>query len=177
MVADIRIKTSFPWHRKVRRLTRELGQDSTGYLLRLFVRTAMTRPDGCLRGMDAVDIACDAEWQGDAKVFLEALQLCGWVDEDRDGVLWLHDWAEHQAWVVREPLRREAGKKGASARWQGRSMEDARPEDGAPEAGEMPEVGSKSTEAMPTACPPHAHRMRSGCGAHAPRNAPLLSFP
>lgn len=150
MVEDIRIKTTFPWHRKVRRLSRELGQDSTGYLLRLFIRTAMTRPDGCLRDMDAVDIACDAEWTGDAGVFLDALRLCGWVDMDAGGVLWLHDWAEHQAWVVGHEERSVRAKKAIETRWgrmrEGQSTDTAGQGAVASGAEKMPEVGPKTVK-------------------------------
>lgn len=183
MVGDIRIKTSFPWHRKVRRLTRELGQDCTGYLLRLFVRTAMTRPDGCLRDMDAVDIACDAEWDGDPQTFLDALILCGWIDQGSGGVLWLHDWPEHQPWVVNEPARRAAGRKGASARWNrpdGDGDSDGSGVGGhGPDVRKMPEVGSEPGESMRTACASHANGMRIACAPHAQgmRTAMPLSFP
>ena len=183
MVADIRIKTSFLGHRKRRRLSRELGRDCTGYLLNLWIRTAMTRPDGVLRGMDADDIALDAEWEGSAAEFVDALILCGWVDQAEDGTFSLHDWTDHQAWVVNAPARSARAKKGADGRW-GRGQDEAEADKHGSETAvrdvqKIPEVGSKSAIFVPQACGTDAASIPQACGTDAASMHPamLLSSP
>ena len=114
MIQDIRLKTSFIGHRKRVKLRALLGAGSTDYLLDLWLRTAQDRPDGVLRGMDDLDIAIMAGWTGDPKQFREALELSGWVDAtDEPGVYALHDWHEHQAWVIGAPERAEKARRAA----------------------------------------------------------------
>ena len=76
MNTDIRISVSFKNHRKRKRLNLLLGDGAAGYLLDLWISTAMNRPSGDLKGMDEVDIALDAGWSGDPIEFLQcAYQL------------------------------------------------------------------------------------------------------
>jgi hypothetical protein len=56
MNKDFRIAVSLPYHPKIEKLMRRLGDKSFYCLIRLWAFTAMNKPDGILSGMDAEDI-------------------------------------------------------------------------------------------------------------------------
>jgi hypothetical protein len=120
MNTDIRISVSFRDHRKRKKLRLMLGPGSAEYLLDLWISTAMNHPSGVLAGMDALDIALEAGWEGDPETFISALMRCGFLDRAEDGVYSLHDWEDHQSYVVHAPDRIARAKKGAEARWEGK---------------------------------------------------------
>ncbi|WP_144082430.1 hypothetical protein [Desulfocurvibacter africanus] len=161
MNTDIRIAVSFLGHRKRRKLRMLLGVGSTDCLLDLWIQTAMNHPDGVLRGMDEVDIALEAGWEGDPGQFVEAMRTAGFLDLTEEG--WkLHDWEEHQPWVTKAEERTAQARKAADARWakvrqaapgyapgsEPESEKDAGPR---PCAGEGPARGMRS--AGPQQCP------------------------
>lgn len=116
MNTDIRIAVSFMGHRKRKRLRLLLGPGSTDYLIDLWIATAMNHPSGILQGMDETDIALEAGWDEDPQKFVSALIECGFLEVD-DGVYSLHDWGEHQSYVVKAPERKAYAQHAASKRW------------------------------------------------------------
>lgn len=96
MNTDIRIAVSFLGHRKRKRLRMLLGAGSTDCLLDLWISTAMNHPSGVLSGMDEIDIALEAGWDGDAQKFVDAMLQSGFLERMDDGTYRLHDWEEHQ---------------------------------------------------------------------------------
>ncbi len=114
---DIRISVSFKDHRKRKRLRAILGKGSTDYILDLWIATAMNHPSGILSGMDELDIALEAGWQDDPMVFVAALIQCGFLEKNDNEEYQLHDWVEHQEWVVKATERKEHAQKAAEARW------------------------------------------------------------
>lgn len=116
MNSDIRIAVSFKGHRKRKRLRMLLGPGSTDYLLDLWISTAMNHPTGVLTGMDETDIALEAGWEEDSHKFVSALVECGFL-EAVDGVYQLHDWEEHQSYVVKAPERKASAQHAAGKRW------------------------------------------------------------
>lgn len=177
VVADIRIKTSFLNHRKRRKLKLLLGVDATGCVLDLWLNAAMLNPDGILRGMDHEDIALDAGWDGqggmDARQFCAALLEVKFLDQLPDGTYVLHDWTEHQAWVVTSPARVARARKANDVRWRKgpkAAGADGQGPDQAPlKPQKMPEVGQKSGPQLPEASGEDATRMQQGCGEDAAR--------
>lgn len=120
MNTDIRLAVSFRGHRKRKRLRLLLGPGSTDYLLDLWIATAMNHPDGTLTGMDETDIALEAGWEGEPQAFVSALLECRLLEKiDHDYAL--HDWAEHQAYVVHAEDRKMQAKQAASKRWAARN--------------------------------------------------------
>lgn len=117
MNTDIRISVSFLNHRKRKRLKMLLGAGATDYLLDLWIASAMNHPDGILSGMDEVDIALEAGWEGDPNEFIEALLICRFLEKDEKGVYSLHDWEEHQPWVVNAKARSEKARNAVNAKW------------------------------------------------------------
>ena len=79
MNTDIRIAVSFLGHRKRKRLRMLLGAGSTDCLLDLWISTAMNHPSGVLSGMDEIDIALEAGWDGDAQKFVDAMLQSGFL--------------------------------------------------------------------------------------------------
>jgi hypothetical protein len=114
---DYRVDVGFWRHRKTLRLIRLVGLEGPVCVQRLWAHAAEFIPNGDLSDMDAIDIADAAEWKGEANSFLEIMIEQRWIDK-KDGGLFLHDWEEHQTWVVKAPERREKAKKAASARWE-----------------------------------------------------------
>jgi len=121
MNSDIRIQVSFRNHRKRKRLIRLIGIGADHYLLNLWLAASQTNPDGVLTGWDELDIAEAAEWpkEQEPNALVKALMECGSPGflEHTDGVYQLHDWSDHQPWVVGAISRSEKAKRAAEARW------------------------------------------------------------
>ncbi len=116
---DIRLAVSFRGHRKRKRLRLLLGPGSTDYLIDLWIATAMNHPNGILEGMDDTDIALEAGWEGeDTQKFVSALMECGFLDKTGSGAYALHDWTEHQAYVIHAERRKAQASNAAAARWR-----------------------------------------------------------
>ena len=116
MNTDIRISISFKGHRKRLKLQQLLGKGSTDYLLDLWINTAMNHPKGILTDMDEYDIAIEAGYTGDAHKFVDALLTCGLLEQHNDGTYYIHDWDEHQRYVMFAPERSEKAKRAVEAR-------------------------------------------------------------
>lgn len=115
MNSDIRLAISFRGHRKRKRLRLLLGPGSTDYLIDLWIAVAMSHPNGILYGMDETDIALDAGWEGEPHTLVQALLECGFLEKTAEGYA-LHDWADHQAYVIHAEKRKMQARKAASPR-------------------------------------------------------------
>ena len=112
MVSDIRVAVSFKGHRKRRKFRKLLGRDdAVEFLLDLWITTAMNHPEGSLEDMDETDIALEAGWTGDANFFVQALMEAGLIERLESGKYAIHDWEEHQGYVVHAPERKEKARK------------------------------------------------------------------
>ena len=118
MNTDIRIAVSFKGHRKRKRLELLLGPKAVLALIDLWISTAMNHPEGKLSGMDELDVSLEAAWEGDEKAFVKALVDVGFLDRGEDGTFELHDWHEHQPYVVHARERSERARKAARVRWE-----------------------------------------------------------
>lgn len=105
MNPDIRIEISFRGHRKRGKLQALLGPKSTDYLIDLWIGSALSRPEGILHGYDPLDSAIEARWDGDPQEFVDALVRVGFLDILDNGTYALHDWEEHQPFVVKAKER------------------------------------------------------------------------
>ena len=133
---DIRVNVSFINHRKRKKLRMLIGPCATDCLLDLWLSTAMNHPSGVLDGMKPIDIALECNFEGDPNALVSALIDCGLI-EIVDGVYQLHDWQEHQAYVITAPTRISKARKAAAARW---GVQDDAPS--------MPQVCSKHATSM-----------------------------
>ena len=165
---DIRIAVSFKGHRKRKRLGMILGPGSTDYLIDLWIGTAQNHPSGVLVGMDETDIALEAGWTQDPQAFIDGLQKCGFLDKNDDGVFTLHDWDDHQGYVVHAESRRERARSAAITRWKSKDKTDA----------VQPECGEHTDgmpDAMPLPAPAPAPAPAPESKATAPPAAPVSS--
>ena len=179
MISDIRVNVLLRNHRKLRRLEKSIGPGACGYLINLWIATAVSRPDGVLIGWTPGDIAEEVGWQGDPSELIEAYKSAGWVDQRDDGVVIVHDWATHQGWATGANDRSNRQRFKALIRHHGeeRAAQIARekygfnPED----YGFMPQHDSAHAAAMPqhaAAMPQHA-AAESGNAAAMPRHKPV----
>jgi hypothetical protein len=141
---DIRIAVSFKGHRKRRKLRMLLGAGSTDYLIDLWINTATNHPDGVLAGMSTLDVALEAGWEDDPEKFVSAMLECGFLDKGEDGTYRLHDWEDHQPFVIEAPKRSLQAQKAAEARWGKKPGKQA--------------ASKSNAQSMPTACDEHADR-------------------
>jgi len=116
MNTDIRISVSFRHHRKRLKLRSILGPGSTDFLLDLWISTAMNHPSGFLDGMDEQDIALESGWMDDPKIFVDALIKCSLLDKTDNGFK-LHDWEDHQRYVLGAEERSERARHAANVRY------------------------------------------------------------
>lgn len=148
-VVDIRLKVSFKDHRKRKKLAVRLGAGGVVALLDLWLSAAESHPDGRLAGYTAEDVEIDAGWAGPPGAFTAAAVECGWLDVTECGYC-LHDWAEHQAYIIHAPERQAIAKHAAGVRWASR-------------------VNALS---MLPACPENAHSAKQQCPLPSPDPSP-----
>lgn len=135
---DFRVHVGFPRHLKTRRLRAALGADGVLALLTLWAYAADNHPDGDLGGLDAASIELAAEWTGEPLAFVRTCLLIGWLDTRQDddedgtgpaptrgdggtdpngdGTVTLHDWAEHQPFLVERAKRVARSRKANEAK-------------------------------------------------------------
>ncbi len=171
MNSDFRLSVGYFTHTKIGKLSCRLGDSGVLAHIRLLSYTAQNRPDGRLTRMDADDIALASGYAGDIHALIAALLEIFLLDKDEDGVLSLHDWAEHNPWASGAPDRTESGKKAAEARW---AKEREKKEREAAQA-LTKEASNTVNDANRNAdlCDPH----HSALPDASFRNAPFLSFP
>ena len=116
MSKDIRLAVSFWDHWKTIVLRSELGYPAIESLQRIWCFAAVNKPDGVLSGMSIRTIEIAAHWSGEPGALVGKLVELRFLDAI-DGFFVLHDWEDHNGWVVHSQDRSERGKKGAAARW------------------------------------------------------------
>lgn len=168
MNTDIRLKTSFRDHRKRKKLQRALGAEGVLAFIDLMLMAAETRPDGILTGMDEIDVALDANWDGDPRELVDTLLSVGLLDTLEDGTYAIHDWREHNAYAASAEERSEAARKAAQARWGKRPAQEGNAE-------ESQEQGPKNAELCGEQCATHADSMRPAQEGNAPSPSPSPS--
>ena len=112
--SDIRLDIGFFRNLKTRKLMLAHGSGGLVALLKLWMYAAEYHPDGVLNGLADEDF--DALCAPQAEGMRPALLALGWVDEDEDGTLRLHDWDTHQAWIVGGPARSRAASIAAQSK-------------------------------------------------------------
>lgn len=97
-MAWIQVHQNLFSHPKLLMLSRDINEDRLVTMSRLILlwwwALDVTR-DGALLNCDARVIATVMSWNGDAEVLLRALINNGWIDENTDGCLSIHDWKDY----------------------------------------------------------------------------------
>lgn len=121
MNTDIRISVSFKGHRKRKKLKMYLECESAvDYLIDFWISVATDRPSGELNGLDNLDLALMAGWNGDPDEFVGAMIKAGFIDDTEVG-LFVHDWPEHNGYASAAKERSDAARRAAKARWDKRN--------------------------------------------------------
>jgi hypothetical protein len=115
---DFRLQPCLFQHPKWLRLLRELGPEAGISLLKLWGFAAESRPTGALEGLAGPDIAIAAGWTGDSNKFVETLVRLRWLDRRAADTYSIHDWPEHQPWLIGAPARAEHARRMSKARWR-----------------------------------------------------------
>lgn len=114
VVRDIRLGVGFFRHIKTIRLRKELGAHGVLALQELWCWAAEHRPDGDLSGMTDEEIAGVASWGGDPNQFVHSLSQNGWLDGGKQ----IHDWDDHQPYIVDSKERSKSARNAARAKWK-----------------------------------------------------------
>lgn len=166
MNSDIRLAVSFRGHRKRKRLRLLLGPGSTDYLIDLWIATAMTHPSGILEGMDETDIALEAGWEGEPQQFVAALVECGFLEKADNGPYALHDWSDHQGYVIHAERRKAHARNAAAVRWNGRHEKAMREACGQDAEGNPPSpLPSPEPSPEPAPVPVHSSQPAPAAGS------------
>ena len=114
MNTDIRIQVGLWQHPKWLRLGARLGPQGQLALIRLWCWVGQYRDDGRLYDVadDEIEIVA-AGWTGESGKFLEAILALRWADRDDEGVVVMHDWAEHNPWCAARTARADAARTAA----------------------------------------------------------------
>jgi len=127
-------------HPKTARLARLLGvslPQVIGHLHLLWWWALDFALDGDLTGLDAIDIAEAARWDGDPQLFLDALLTCGrngepgFLERTEDGRLLIHDWWDYAGKLV-ERRQTDAERKRRARMSTGRPPDIQRTSAGRP---------------------------------------------
>jgi len=106
----VRIMTGFYAHRKTVKLRIMLKDDAFWIVPRLWAYAAENQPDGDMSKYSSEELAMLLGCQRYAKVMLQALKECGFIEENG----FIHDWNEHNGYHNKFS---ERAKKAAEARW------------------------------------------------------------
>ena len=121
-IMDIRLALDVFEHPKTRELNdifdeleNNLGAVAVLSWLRLIIHAARNAPDGHLK-VTTRRLATAARWPGDREHFADALIEVGLLERTDEGFR-LHDFTDHQPWVVNSAERVKKAKKAAAARY------------------------------------------------------------
>lgn len=165
MNTDIRLSLSIRTHPKTKKLKFMLGSDGVLSFIWLLMFVAESRPDGDLAGLDTVDIALAADWQGEPSEFVSALARIGFLEQSENGFQ-IHDWKQHNPWAANAKSRSDHARKAASARWGKYGCDTASQEN----QRLIKETDAPSTDGQ---CSEHKRAMNSDAASNAPSPAPI----
>lgn len=104
MIPWIQVYANLPGHRKTCKLRDSLNlksnYEAVGLLVCLWSWAAVNAVDGNLSDYSARDIADATGYKKAPAKFLEALVQAGFIDQEEDGTLMIHDWMEHAALLM-----------------------------------------------------------------------------
>ena len=89
------------------------------------------RVDGKLTGLSDEDIEIAGGWEGEIGVLVVALVEVGYLDGDERNRQ-VHDWSEHQPFVVSKPQRVSSARRANAIRWHDRGQHEDAPMKGCP---------------------------------------------
>jgi hypothetical protein len=121
MNKDFRLQVSFVDHPKTIKLNRS---GMLLNLLKLWTWAAMNRPEGKLTDMNIEDIEIVSGWVGEENKFVERLVELRFLDVKKEFYI-LHDWAEHNPYVIHSKARSDKARKAANAMWEKKNKQSS----------------------------------------------------
>ena len=116
MANDMRLDLNFVEHPKVKRLIRKAGYESFYALIKLFSIAGKMYQNGVFKDCEIEDIEDFANWNGESGLLTSAMIEVGFLDDTEEGYA-IHDWKEHQPWIINSEARSIQAKKAVEARW------------------------------------------------------------
>lgn len=83
---------------------------ASGILTELWSLAATSADSGDIGRYSNLQIAASMEWEGDPDELIDALVQSGWVDEDEEHRLVVHDWYEHAPDYIKKRINRKQNK-------------------------------------------------------------------
>jgi hypothetical protein len=116
---DIRLKVTFPNHKKTIKLIRLIGAEGFYSLVQLWCYVAQNHPKGILKDYDKYDLEIAARWTGARGEFTKSVTRkdIDFVKKITKGFE-INDWEEHNPYVFHADERSEKARKAAKARWE-----------------------------------------------------------
>ena len=93
------------------------------HLLKLWCYAAEHKQNGTLSNMEDLDISLAADYDGDD--FVLKVIDAGFIDDVFPRKL--HDWKDHQGWIVKAPKRKAQAKRAAAISWESRRKRQKQP--------------------------------------------------
>ena len=109
-----------------------------GLLVSFWLWALDNAPKGDLAGITPRMIARAAQWDGEPEKLAETLIRAGWIDENEDGTLEIHDWYEYAGKLIDQ--RQAEKERSARRRAAAASPSDDTPDDQTPTAGQPPDA-------------------------------------
>lgn len=119
MNKDIRLKVTFPNHKKTIKLIHLIGYEGFYSLVHLWCYVAQNHPKGILKDYDKDDLEIAARWSGKRGEFTKAVtkKEIGFVKKTSNSFE-INDWEEHNPYVFHAEERSEKARLAAKARWE-----------------------------------------------------------
>ena len=118
-----------------------------GLLVSFWLWALDNAPKGDLAGITPRMIARAAQWDGEPEKLAETLIRAGWIDENEDGALEIHDWYEYAGKLIDQ--RQAEKERSARRRAAAASSSDDTPDDQTPTAGQPPADQNQAKETRP----------------------------
>lgn len=99
------------------------GEGMVRHLLKLWCYAAEHKQNGTLSNMEDLDISLAADYDGPD--FVEKVIAAGFIDDVFPRKL--HDWKDHQGWIVKAPERKAQAKRAAAISWESRRKRQRQP--------------------------------------------------
>ena len=115
-----------------------------GLLISFWLWALDNAPTGKLDGITHRMIARAAQYEGDAEKLAAALIRAGWLDENEDGELEIHDWYEYAGKLIdqrKAEKERSQRRRDAAAAAAGENADDQQTASGQPKKGRKKAAG------------------------------------
>ena len=146
-VAWIQVHQTLKDHRKLFDAADELEispPHMMGLLISFWLWALDNAPTGKLDGITHRMIARAAQYEGDAEKLAAALIRAGWLDENEDGELEIHDWYEYAGKLIdqrKAEKERSQRRRDAAAAAAGENADDQQTASGQPKKGRKKSAG------------------------------------